>query len=48
MQFFASRETAETWVKERPDAIIMTVEEVYQLVRERVHAPLENLLKQLQ
>jgi alkylmercury lyase len=47
MHFFASRETAETWVKDHPDATIMTVEEVYQLVHEHIHAPLENVLKQL-
>ncbi len=47
MHFFASRETAETWVKDHPDATIMTIEEVYQLVREHVLAPLEKPLQQL-
>lgn len=47
MHFFASRETADTWVKKHPDATIMSVEEVYQLVREHVHAPLEAALQQL-
>jgi alkylmercury lyase len=48
MHFFASRETAESWVKDHPEAAIMTVEEVYQLVHEHVHAPLKNVLQQLQ
>jgi len=47
MHFFAARENAETWVKDHPDATIMTVEDVYQLVREHVHAPLEKALQQL-
>jgi len=47
MHFFASRETAEVWVKKHPDAAIMSVEEVYQLVREQIHAPLEAALQQL-
>jgi alkylmercury lyase len=47
MHFFSSRETAEIWVKDHPDATIMTVEDAYQLVREHVHAPLEKALQQL-
>ena len=48
MHFFSSRETAEIWVKDHPDATIMTVEEVHQVVRKHVHAPLEKALKQLE
>lgn len=48
MHFFASRENAEDWVKDHPDATIMTVEDVYQLVREHVHDPLEKALQLLQ
>jgi alkylmercury lyase len=47
MLFFASRENAEIWTRDHPQATIMTVEEVYQLVREHVHAPLEKALKEL-
>jgi alkylmercury lyase len=47
MHFFAFRENAEIWVKDHPDAMVMTVEEVYQLVREHVHAPLEKALQHL-
>lgn len=47
MQFFVSKETAETWVKDHQEATIMSVEEVYQLVREHVHAPLKKALMQL-
>jgi alkylmercury lyase len=47
MQFFAWRENAESWIQDHPQASIMTVEEVYQLVHEQVHAPLEEALKQL-
>lgn len=47
MHFFASRETAETWVEDHPAAAIMSVEEVYQLVRQQVHVPLENALNEL-
>ncbi|MGD8753728.1 MAG: organomercurial lyase [Anaerolineales bacterium] len=48
MHFFASRETAQQWVKDHPDATIMTVEEVAQLVREHIHAPLEKVLHELE
>lgn len=48
MLFFASRENAENWIQDHPQATIMTVEEVYQLVREHVHAPLEKALEQLE
>lgn len=48
MHFFASRETAELWVRDHPDAMIMTVEEVYQLIRKHVHIPLEKALQQLE
>lgn len=48
MLFFASRDNAEIWIRDHPQATIMTVEEVYQLVRENVHAPLEKALKQLE
>lgn len=48
MQFFASRDTAETWIQDHPDSTIMTVEEVYQLVRKHVHAPLEKALQELE
>ena len=34
MLFFASRESAETWVGDHPGVAILTVEEVYQLARE--------------
>lgn len=47
MRFFASRETAENWVKDHPDATIMTVEGVNQLVHEQVIAPLEGVLQVL-
>jgi alkylmercury lyase len=47
MLFFVSRENAENWNQDHPEATIMTVEEVHQLVREHVHAPLEKALKQL-
>jgi alkylmercury lyase len=47
MHFFSSRETAEIWVKNHPDATIMTVKEVHQVVHKHVHAPLEKALKQL-
>lgn len=48
MLFFAARGNAEIWIQDHPEATIMTVEEVYQLVREHVHAPLEKALKQLE
>jgi hypothetical protein len=48
MQFFASNATAETWAQDHSEATIMSVEAVYQLVREHVHAPLEKVLQQLQ
>ena len=48
MLFFASRENAETWIQDHPQATIMAVEEVYQLVHEHVHAPLEKALKELE
>jgi hypothetical protein len=48
MHFFASRETAETWLKDHSGATIMTVEEVHQVVRKHVHAPLERALKELE
>ena len=48
MLFFASRENAEIWIRDHPQATIMTVEEVYQLVHEHVHAPLKKALKELE
>jgi len=48
MLFFAARETAEIWIQDHPDATIMTVEEVYQLVREHIHNPLKKALQQLE
>lgn len=48
MHFFASRKTAETWKKNHPDAMIMTVKKVYQLVRKQIHDPLEKVLEQLE
>ncbi|MGD2155593.1 MAG: organomercurial lyase [Anaerolineales bacterium] len=48
MHFFASRENAQHWVKDHPDATIMEVEDVYLLVQERIHAPLEKVLQQLE
>ena len=47
MHFFASRESAAIWVRDHPNATIMSVEEVHQLVREFIHIPLERALKQL-
>ncbi len=47
MHFFASRENAAAWVEDHPDATIMSVEEVYQLVRDHVHVPLESVLQEL-
>jgi alkylmercury lyase len=47
MHFFASRENAAIWVRDHPNATVMSVEEVYQLVREHVHIPLERALQQL-
>jgi len=47
MQFFASPESAAVWASDHPNAAIMTVEEVHQLVRAQVHAPLERVLRQL-
>jgi alkylmercury lyase len=48
MLFFASRENAEHWIRDHPQASIMSVEEVYQLVREYIHTPLEKALEQLE
>lgn len=48
MNFFASRDTADAWVEDHPHVTIMTVEDVYKLVRENVHAPLEKALKELE
>lgn len=47
MHFFASRESAATWVRDHPNATIMSVEEVYQLVHEHIHLPLARALQQL-
>jgi alkylmercury lyase len=47
MHFFASRESAAIWVRDRPNVTIMSVEEVHQRVREYIHTPLESALKQL-
>ncbi|UCG24690.1 MAG: hypothetical protein JSW55_01440, partial [Chloroflexota bacterium] len=48
MHFFASAESAAIWKKDHPEAAIMSVEEVYQLVHEHVHAPLAKALQQLE
>ena len=48
MHFFASAESAAIWKKDHPEATIMSVEEVYQLVSEHVHAPLAKALQQLE
>jgi len=48
MLFFASRGNAQIWIQDHPQATIMTVEEVYQLVDKHVHAPLEKALQQLE
>ncbi len=47
MRFFASRVSASTWVTDHPNAAIMSVEEVYQLVHEQIHVPLAKVLQQL-
>jgi alkylmercury lyase len=47
MHFFASRESATTWLKDHPKAKIMSVEEVHQLVHEHIHIPLARVLQQL-
>lgn len=47
MHFFASRESAAIWVREHPTATVMSVDEVYQLVRDQIHAPLAGVLQQL-
>lgn len=47
MRFFASRESATIWVREHPNATIMSVEEVYQLVHDHIHVPLEKALNEL-
>ena len=47
MHFFASSESATIWVRDHPSAPIMSVEEVYQLVRDHIHVPLESALRQL-
>lgn len=47
MHFFASPESATIWVRDHPDATIMSVEEVYQLVRDHIHIPLAGALQQL-
>ena len=47
MLFFASRKNAESWSQDHPEATIMMVEEVFHLVHEHIHAPLEKALKQL-
>lgn len=48
MHFFAKRDNAETWLIDHPDATIMTVEEVYRLVRKHIHVPLKKALQQLE
>lgn len=47
MHFFASRDSATTWVTDHPNATVMSVDEVYHMVHEHVHAPLKNVLQQL-
>jgi len=47
MHFFASRESATTWLKDHPNATVMSVEEVHQFVHERLHIPLAHILQQL-
>ena len=47
MHFFASRESAATWLRDHPNATIMSVEEVYQLIHEHIHVPLASALQQL-
>jgi alkylmercury lyase len=47
MHFFASPESAEIWVRDHPSAAIMSVEEVYQLVHDHIHAPLASAIQQL-
>jgi len=47
MHFFASRESASIWVKDHPNATVMSVEEVYQLVDEHIHTPLAGVLQEL-
>lgn len=47
MLFFTSTESAAIWVSDHPEAKIMTVEEVYQLVRANIHEPLAPVLQQV-
>lgn len=47
MHFFASPDSAALWIRDHPDAKVMSVEEVSQLVRDHIHAPLESVLQEL-
>lgn len=47
MHFFASRDSATTWLEDHPTATIMSVEEVHQFVHEHIHIPLARVLRQL-
>jgi len=47
MHFFASRESAATWLQDHPNATVMSVEEVYQFVHRYIHIPLASVLQQL-
>jgi alkylmercury lyase len=47
MHFFASNQSAMIWVRDHPNATIMSVEEVYQLVHEHIHVPLASSINQL-
>ena len=43
MLFFASRNTAETWIKDHPGVAILPVEVVYQMAREFQIEPARRL-----